>query len=151
MRDTWLNDPVIKHWFEMIRNERTQENYRREFPRFLNFVHESIEYKTPSQIIESRIEQLRSSDMNIKRYWEDVVIKYMHSLEEKDYRKNTVTTYLRKVLSFFSHAHVRLQYARKELLGGIEPSQARAILTKRDYDVYNSVYFFDPDEKKQES
>jgi len=124
----WLNDPVIKQWFEMIRNERTQENYRREFPRFLNFVHQTIEHKTPSQIIESRIEQLRSPDMNIKRYWEDVVIKYMHSLEEKDYRKNTVTTYLRTVLSFFSHAHVRLQYARKELLGAIEPSQKEKVI-----------------------
>jgi len=124
----WLNDPVVKQWFEIIRNKRTQENYRREFPRFLNFVHQSIEHKTPSQIIESRIEQLRSPDMNIKRYWEDVVIKYMHSLEERGYRKNTITTYLRTVLSFFSHAHVRLQYARKELLGAIEPSESEKII-----------------------
>src|SRR4030065_1052380 len=66
--------------------------------------------------------QLRSQDMNERRFWETVGIKYMHSLEEKGYRRGTVATYLRTMLSFFSHAHVRLEYARKELLGAIEPS-----------------------------
>jgi hypothetical protein len=80
--EDWLNDPIITEWFTIIKNPRTQENYRREFPYFLEFVKANTEYKTPSQIIESRIEQLRSPDMNVKRYWESVGIKYMHSLEE---------------------------------------------------------------------
>jgi site-specific recombinase XerD/uncharacterized coiled-coil protein SlyX len=61
--------------------------------------------------------------MNAKRYWEMIGIKYMHSLEEKGYMRSTIVTYLRTMLSFFSHAHVKLEYARKELLGAIEPSQ----------------------------
>jgi site-specific recombinase XerD len=120
--DSWLNDPIITKWFTIVKNKRTQENYRREFPYYLEFVQENTEFKTPSQIIESRIQQLKSDDMNIKRYWEDIGIKYMHFLEDKGYRKNTITTYLRTMLSFFSHAHVKLQYARKELIGAIEPN-----------------------------
>lgn len=125
---TWLNDRTVQKWFELIKNERTITNYQREFPLFLEFVQQNSEYKTPSQIIETRIRHLRSSDMNTKRIWEDFVIKYMHSLEDKGLRKSTITTYLRTVLSFFSHNHVRLTYARKELLGAIEPSEADKVI-----------------------
>jgi site-specific recombinase XerD len=126
--DSWLNDPIIKEWFTILTNKRTQENYKREMPYFLEFVRETTEYKTPTQIIESRIQQQKSDDMNEKRFWETVVIKYKNSLEEKDYRRSTIVTYLRTVLSFFSHAHVQLHYARKELLGSIEPSQKDKII-----------------------
>lgn len=119
----WLNDPIIEEWFTIIKNKRTTENYKREFPYFLEFVQQNTEYKTPSQIIQSRIQQLKSDDMNAKRYWEMIGIKYMHSLEEKGYMRSTIVTYLRTMLSFFSHAHVKMEYARKELLGAIEPSQ----------------------------
>jgi hypothetical protein len=74
----WKQDPVIVEWFEIVTNKRTQDNYRREFPYFLEFVQNTAEYKTPSQIIESRIQQLKSDDMNVKRYWETVGKKYMH-------------------------------------------------------------------------
>ena len=119
----WLNDPIVEEWFTIIKNKRTTENYKREFPYFLEFAQQNTEYKTPTQIIESRIQQLKSDDMNAKRYWEMIGIKYMHSLEEKGYMRSTIVTYLRTMLSFFSHAHVKLEYARKELLGAIEPSQ----------------------------
>lgn len=120
--EEWLNDPIITNWFTIVKNKRTQENYRREFPYYFDFVKANTEFKTPTEIIESRIQQLKSDDMNVRRFWEDVGIKYMHHLEDKGYRKSTITTYLRTMLSFFSHAHVRLQYARKELLGAIEPN-----------------------------
>ncbi len=124
----WLNDPIIEEWFTIIKNKRTTENYKREFPYFLEFVQQNTEYKTPSQIIQSRIQQLKSDDMNEKRFWETVGIKFMHSLEEKGYRKSTITTYLRTMLSFFSHAHVKMEYARKELIGAIEPSEKDKIV-----------------------
>jgi len=60
MNNSWLEDPVITEWFDIIKNQRTAANYRREFPYYLEFVQANTEYKTPSQIIESRIQQLRS-------------------------------------------------------------------------------------------
>jgi site-specific recombinase XerD len=113
----WKNDPYIKKWFEIVNTERTLENYRRDFPKFLEFVHLTTEFKnpTPTQIIESRIQHLKSDDMNVRRFWEDVGIKYMHSLEDKEFRKNTIKTYLTPMQSFFSKNHVKLSYSRGEL------------------------------------
>jgi site-specific recombinase XerD len=128
MTDAWLQDPVITEWFDIIKNQRTVANYRREFPYYLEFVQANTEYKTPSQIIESRIQQLRSQDMNIRRYWETLGIKYKNYLETKNYRRNTIITYLRTMLSFFSHAHVKLEYARKELIGSVEPNESEKII-----------------------
>lgn len=51
----------------------------------------------------------------------------MHYLESKGYRKGTIATYLRTMLSFFSHAHYPLRYARKELLGAIEPNETEKV------------------------
>lgn len=121
---SWLNDKCVKQWLNMIHSERTKENYRREFPLYLEFVQKTTEYKTPSQIIESRIEQLTSKDMNVKRTFEDIGIKYMHYLEKRGLRRNTIITYLRTMLSFFSKNHVQLSYSRKELIGAVEPSEA---------------------------
>jgi site-specific recombinase XerC len=126
----WLTDPVIVEWFEVVKTKRTQDNYKREFPIFFEFLSgnpETKQYTTPSEIIESRKVQLKSDDMAVRRFWETVGIKYMHSLEDKKYRKGTIATYLRTMLSFFSHAHLQLQYARKELLGAIEPSEKEKV------------------------
>ena len=79
----------------------------------------TTEFKTPSQIIESRKEQLKNDDMNIKRFWEDMAIKYMHYLEKKEYAENTIATYLRTMASFFSKNHFKLSHSRGELYGAI--------------------------------
>jgi integrase len=115
--EDWKNDPYVKNWFELVNTERTLENYTRDFPKFLAFVHLTTEFKkpTPTQIIESRIEHLRSQDMNVRRFWEDIGIKYMHFLEDKEFRKTTIKTYLTPMQSFFSKNHVKLSYSRGEL------------------------------------
>lgn len=118
---TWLKDPKVVEWFALLNNARTVKNYRNEFPKFLEFVQKTTEYKTPSQIIQSRIEHLRSLDMNVKRYWETVVIKFKNSLENEGMRMNTAHSYLRTTLSFFSKNHVRLEFSRNELK--VEPSE----------------------------
>jgi hypothetical protein len=123
MPERHFDDTVIKEWFSIVTNKRTQENYRRELPLFLDFVKAHTPYRTPIEIIKSRAEQNKSDSMAERRYWETLVIKYMHHLEKKGYRKGTIASYLRTVLSFFSHAHYPLQYARKELLGAIEPNE----------------------------
>ncbi len=119
--ESWIKDPKVVEWFSLINNARTEKNYRNEFSKFLEFVQKTTEYKTPSQIIQSRMEHLRSLDMNVKRYWETVVIKFKHSLENEDMRMNTAHSYLRTALSFFSKNHVKLEFSRNELK--VNPSE----------------------------
>jgi site-specific recombinase XerD len=119
--ETWLKDPKVVEWFTLLNNQRTIKNYRNEFPKFLEFVQKTTKYKTPSQIVQSRMEQLRSLDMNVKRYWETVVIKFKNSLENEGMRMNTAHSYLRTTLSFFSKNHVRLEFSRNELK--VNPSE----------------------------
>ena len=54
----WESDKCVTNWFELIGNERTISNYRHDFAKFLNFIAETTEYKTPSEIIKSRLENL---------------------------------------------------------------------------------------------
>jgi integrase len=121
INEDWLNDPKVVEWLDLINTERTVKNYKREFTYFLEFVRETTEYKTPTEIFNSRLQHLKSDDMNVRRFWEDIGIKYMHYLEDKEYRKTTIAGYLRTMLSFFSKTHVQLQYSRKELIGAIRP------------------------------
>ena len=100
--ENWLSDPSVVEWLQMINTERTVRNYKQEFPNFMRYVVENTEYKTPTQIIESRKTQLENKDYAIKRFWENAVIGYMHALELREFKKNTIMGYLRTVLSFFS-------------------------------------------------
>ena len=59
--------------------------------------------------------------MNVRRFWGNVGIMYMHYLEDKEYRKTTIAGYLRTMLSFLSKTHLQLHYSRKELIGAIRP------------------------------
>jgi site-specific recombinase XerD len=126
MKNDWTEDPKVKEWFELLNNERTIKNYRNEFPKFLEFVQKTTDYKTPSQIVQSRMEQLRSMDMNEKRYWETVVTKFKNSLENEDMRMNTIHSYLRTTRSFFSKNHVKLEFSRNELK--INPSEKDKVI-----------------------
>lgn len=116
-----LNDPYVVEWLKKINTPRTVINYKRVFPYFMKYAQDNTPYKTPTEIIESRKAQEKSDDMAERRYWEDVVIKYMHLLEDKEFRKYTITSYLTPVLSYFSQNHYQLKYARNELIGGIRP------------------------------
>jgi integrase len=117
----WLNDKCVKNWFELIGNERTIQNYSHDFPKFLNYVYENTPYKTPSDIIQSRVESLTSTDMVKRRYWEQVVVKYKNAQEQKNLRMATVHGQLRTVMSFFSKNGVKLLFSRGEVK--INPSE----------------------------
>lgn len=108
--DSWLENKYVKNWFEQIGSERTKINYRREFPKFLEWIK-----KTPTEIIESRLEHLTTTDIAKRQFWEQQLIKYMHFLEGKGLRSDTVKGYLRSVQSFFSHNGVKLAFARGQL------------------------------------
>lgn len=106
----WLKDKYVKNWFELIGNKRTIENYTSEFPRFLQYAK-----TTPTQMVESRLDDLASKDITKRRNWENQVIKYMHSMEKEGLRSSTIKGYLRTVRSFFSKSGVKLLFSRNEL------------------------------------
>lgn len=111
----WLEDPKVQEWLKLIGNERTATNYRREFPKYLDFVRETTEHKTPSQIVKSRLEDLSGKDMNKRRRFEDIGKLFAHELNKTEYAYYTKKSYLRTMLSFFGTLHLKLEYSRGEL------------------------------------
>ena len=107
--DNWQNDQYVKNWFELLGNARTIKNYINAFPKFLDWIAENTEYKTPSQIIESRIEHLTSKDLLKRRYWEMQLIKFKNSLEGKDMRMATIHGYLKTPMSFLNFSISELE------------------------------------------
>lgn len=121
-------DKCVKNWLELIGNERTEENYLNDFPKFLAFIQETTPYKTPSEIIDSRIEQTMTNDIQKRRYWEQQVVKYKNHLEEKNLRMATVHGHIRTIMSFFSKSGVKLLFSRGELK--INPSEKDKVDTE---------------------
>ena len=119
--EDWENDKYVKNWFALLGNERTINNYRGDFPKFLKYIAAHTEYKTPSAIIESRLEHLTSQDLIKRRFWEMATIKFKNYLETKNLRMATVKGYVRTVQSFFSKNGVKLSFSRGELK--INPSE----------------------------
>jgi site-specific recombinase XerD/uncharacterized coiled-coil protein SlyX len=119
----WLEDKAVKQWFSIITNRLTVINYQREFPKFLEFVQKTTPYKTPSEVITTRLKQKRSLDQNEQRFFEDVGKKYAIELNKTSWKMNTKKSHLRTMLSFFSVNHSRLEYARGELFSILEPTQ----------------------------
>ncbi|MCW4018067.1 MAG: tyrosine-type recombinase/integrase [Candidatus Bathyarchaeota archaeon] len=117
----WTSDKYVQNWFELLGNERTIKNYKNDFPKFLAYIQENTEYKTPTEIINSRLQQLTTQDLLKRRFWEQQVVKYKNSLEEKNLRMATIHGHIRTVMSFFSKNGVKLLFSRGELK--INPSE----------------------------
>jgi integrase len=115
LTENWIDDKYVKNWFELLGNERTIKNYKNDFPKFLTFIQETTPYKTPTEIINSRLENLTANDLMKRRFWEQQVIKYKNSLEEKNLRMATVHGHIRTAMSFFSKNGVKLLFSRGEL------------------------------------
>ncbi len=124
----WENDQYVKNWFEILGNERTIKNYTNDFPKFLIWVRENTEYKTPTEIINSRLEHLTTKDLLKRRFWEQQIIKYKNHLETTDLRMATVKGHIRTVMSFFSKNGVKLLFSRGELK--INPSEKDKVDTE---------------------
>jgi len=126
-KHSWDNDPKVMEWFKLIGNARTIFNYSHDFGFFMEYVEANTEFKTPSEIFDSRREDLTSNDMPTRRRWEDIVKNYLDNLNKnpKDYRANTKKSYIRTVESFFSKLHLPLEYSKNELK--FEPSQKEKV------------------------
>ena len=112
MSESWKEDKFVKNWFELLGNKRTIQNYSGDFPKFLKYIEAQTPYKTPSQIIESRLEHLTTQDLLKRRYWENQTVKYKNYLESKNLRVATVKSHIRTVMSFFSKTGVKLSFSR---------------------------------------
>lgn len=126
MSESWKEDKFVKNWFELLGNKRTIQNYSEEFPKFLKYIEAQTPYKTPSQIIESRLEHLTTQNLLKRRYWENQTIKYKNYLESKNLRMATVKSHIRTVISFFSKTGVKLSFSRGELK--VNPSEKDKVL-----------------------
>jgi site-specific recombinase XerD len=126
MSESWKEDKFVKNWFELLGNKRTIENYSGEFPKFLKYIQAQTPYKTPSQIIQSRLEHLTTQDLLKRRYWENQTVKYKNYLESKNLRMATVKSHIRTVMSFFSKTGVKLSFSRGELK--VNPSEKDKVI-----------------------
>jgi len=117
----WQEDKYVKNWFELLGNKRTIKNYSNDFPKFLSYIEENTDCKTPTDIINSRLECLASRDPLKIHYWEQQVIKYKNTLESKNLRMATVHGHIRTAQSFFSKNNVKLLFGKGELK--INPSE----------------------------
>lgn len=109
------SDKAVREWLKSVGNERTVANYRNDFPKYLRFVRENTDFKSPSEIIEQRRKDLRSKDPKTQRRFEALGIEFMHYLESQHLRYNSIKTYLRTMESLFSRHYLNLKYARREL------------------------------------
>lgn len=62
-----------------------------------------------------KVENLQSRDPTQKGKVEDLVINFKMFLEAQGYKQNTIRTILNRVMSFFSHNRVKLNFARGDL------------------------------------
>jgi len=114
---SWLEDKHVKNWFENLRSDRTVSNHKERFPRFLKWCK-----NTPTEIIESRLEHLTTTDLAKRRYWEQQLIKFTRHLESlKDSKgKRSLSTWSIKglqtcVQSFFAHNGCKASIRKKRV------------------------------------
>ncbi len=129
-KNPWLTDPKVQEWLKAVGNERTVFNYTHDFGRFVKYVQEHTEFKTPTEMFDTRRVDLTSNDVPTKQRWEDIIRGYLDSLNKdpKDYRVNTKKSYIRTVESFFSKLHLPLQFSKNDLK--YEPSQKEKVVNK---------------------
>ena len=109
-----MSSPEIEEWIASYA-QRTQINYRAEFPRFLAWLYfEEGNIISPKDIIRERTSQWLSDNPQERGSWENIVNRYKQHLEEKGFSENTIMSYRRAVMSFFSYSRVSLKFRRKE-------------------------------------
>jgi hypothetical protein len=100
----WKDDKAVKNWFELIGNERTIKNYSGDFAKFLNWAIENTPYKTPSDIIQSRVESLTTTDMQKRRYWEMQIVKFKNNQEKNNVLKDSFQyPFFERLCQFSAH------------------------------------------------
>ena len=109
-----MSSPEVEEWVSSY-SKRTQYNYRFEFPKFLEWLYlEERKMMSPREIIRERTTQWLSENPQERGNWERIVNRYKQHLEGKGFSENTIMSYRRSVMSFFSYNRVPLKLRRKE-------------------------------------
>ncbi|MCW4049479.1 MAG: hypothetical protein NWE89_07045 [Candidatus Bathyarchaeota archaeon] len=109
-----MSSPEVKEWIASYA-QKTQSNYRIEFPHFLVWLYfEEENMISPKEMIRERTRQWLSDNPQERGSWERIVNRYKQYLEEKGFKENTIMSYRRVVMSFFSYNRVPLKFRRKE-------------------------------------
>ncbi len=109
-----MSSPEIEEWIASYA-KRTQMNYKLEFPNFLGWLYfEEGKMMSPKEMIQERTSQWLSDNPQERGNWERIVNRYKQYLEEKGFAENTIMSYRRSVMSFFSYNRVSLKFRRKE-------------------------------------
>lgn len=109
-----MSSPEVEEWLTSFA-KRTEQNYRSEFPKFLTWLYfEEGNIMSPKEIIQERTKQWLSDNPQERGTWEKIVNRYKQHLEEKGFSENTIMSYRRAVMSFFSYSRVSLKFRRKE-------------------------------------
>lgn len=98
----WENDKAVQNWFTQLQSERTKENYRSDFQKWLNWIKMS-----PSEQTTKRLEDLGSKDVLERRFFERKLVQYKGELQ-KTYRASSVKSFMRTVQSFFRYNGIPL-------------------------------------------
>ena len=109
-----MSSPEIEEWVSSY-SKRTESNYRFEFPKFLEWLYfEEGKTMSPREMIRERTKQWLSDNPRERGSWERIINRYKQHLEEEGFSENTIMSYRRSVMSFFSYNRVPLKFRRKE-------------------------------------
>ena len=98
----WEDDDAVRRWLTKLRTERYALNCLRRGLR----VHCKETGKTPTQLIEERVEQLQSKDPRMRGEAEDTVLRIYRKIAERV--PGTAINYFRKMKSFYKHNYCPL-------------------------------------------
>ena len=104
---SWDNQQVYREWIEKFANQKTARKNFINWTKWLGM--------TPEEQIEKRTEDLKNSDIKVKRFFEEKVKEYGAYLMSQGLKSKTGETYTSTVRGFFSHHYLKLQFRRGEL------------------------------------
>ena len=115
--DNWQNDTYAKKWLNQL-TEANKRNTVEPFEAWLNFIKMS-----PTEQIMKRMKDLRSDNPQVRGFFEDKLIEFMHLLETQSIKSTTIHRKLSAIRSFFTHNRLKLQFARGQLRPRVNESE----------------------------
>lgn len=115
--DNWQNDLYAKKWLNQL-TKANKRNTVEPFEAWLNFIK-----MTPTEQINKRMEDLQSRNPQVRGFFEDKLIEFMHLLETQNIKSTTIHRKLSAIRSFFTHNRLQLKFSRGELKPRVNESE----------------------------
>lgn len=133
----WLNKLQAKSRsvdFEKSSTKRAALYWLKQYCRFVQ--------SNPDTIVKERLEQLQSSNLNIKRKHEEIVESYIIHLKNDEASPNTISTAIGLIRSFYS-----ANYGRLEQVASVRPYPIRQFKIPTIKDIKKMCALADPETK----